>query len=81
MVVGADTTAPPASDMPGDMGAAAGAEAVAPDAPMRETSARRAATPRGRALPPTAVGAGGSPPASARQPGSSLKCHQHQVVT
>ena len=63
MVVGADTTAPPASDMPGDMGAAAGAEAVAPDAPMRETSARRAATPRGRALPPTAAGAGASPPA------------------
>ena len=63
MVVGADTTALPASDMPRDMGTAAGAEAVAPDEPMRETSARRAATPRGRALLPTAVGAGGSPPA------------------
>ena len=61
VVVGPDTTAPPASDMLGDMGAAAGADAVAHDAPMRETSARRAATPRGRALPRTAVSAGGAP--------------------
>ena len=62
MVVGAETTAPPAPRMPGDVGAAV-AEADAPDAPMRVTSACRSATPRGRGLTPTAVGMGGSPPA------------------
>ena len=61
MAVGANTTAasvPPASNTPG----AASAEPIAPDALMRATSARRAATPRGRAVPATEVGMGGSPP-------------------
>ena len=55
MVVGAETIAP----FDGMLAAVAQAAGV-PDVPMQETSRRRSATPRGRALSP-AVGTGGSP--------------------
>jgi hypothetical protein len=46
--------------MPGAVAQAAGQAAAVHDVPMQETSRRRSATPRGRALSP-AVGTGGSP--------------------